>query len=178
MYECKIVLLILEIKIIWNIFRVFTQNPILSSYFQTQMGQGLALSSLRLDKLFDYFHVLSDPQARSLVKDTFEYFHEDIQTTLEKRNAQRYREGKLTNQYMEPRWLTNSIHVWIKIADQHHPCMNVGHVTTPIHKLIPMICVSVFLCWISVNRGGGSEGIWFFDVLSNYFKISVRYLSK
>jgi len=82
-----------------------------TNHILTQMGQGLALSSLRLDKLFDYFNVLSDPQARSLVKSTFEFFHEDIQTTLEKRNAQRYREGKLTNQYMEPRWLTNSIHV-------------------------------------------------------------------
>jgi len=73
--------------------------------------QGAMLASLRMNKLFDYSNQLTDDKTRDIVRDTFRHFHVDIQTKLAARNAKRFKEGKLTFQYFEPAWMTNSIHV-------------------------------------------------------------------
>ena len=54
---------------------------------------------------------MTDEKARAIVDDTFRHFFTKIQPELAARNAKRFKEGKLTFQYLEPEWLTNSIHV-------------------------------------------------------------------
>ena len=63
-----------------------------------------------MNTLFDYYDKMSDEKARTLVKKTYVNFMTVIQTKLEARNKERFENGDLTYQYLEPKWLTSSIH--------------------------------------------------------------------
>ena len=85
--------------------------PLLYTTFQENTANGALLGTLRMNKIFDYSSELTDEKARDIVEDTFSHFFTKIQPKLAARNAKRFKEGKLTFQYLEPEWLTNSIHV-------------------------------------------------------------------
>ena len=63
-----------------------------------------------MNKLFDYYDKMPDEKSRTLVKKTYVKFMTEIQSKLETRNKERFKNGDLTYQYLEPRWLTSSIH--------------------------------------------------------------------
>ena len=83
------------------------------NYFllQDQIVFAVILSGLRMNTLFDYYDKMADDKARGLVKKTYVKFMSDVQRKLEGRNQKRFSDGDLTFQYLEPRWLTSSIHV-------------------------------------------------------------------
>ena len=72
---------------------------------------GFLLAGLRMNTLFDYHDKMADDKARSLVKKTYVKFMSEVQRKLEGRNQKRFRDGNLTFQYFEPKWLTSSIHI-------------------------------------------------------------------
>lgn len=76
----------------------------------TQEVLTFTLSSLRINRLFDYGLKLPDRKGSNLVLKTFQKLNTCIQKQLESLNAKRHKKGDLTYQYMEPRWLPNSIH--------------------------------------------------------------------
>ena len=73
-----------------------------------------AFAGIRANRLFDYSAQMADERAGKLVQDTYERLTKNIQEVLEKRNRQRFERGDLTYQYLEPKWLTNSIHARMK----------------------------------------------------------------
>lgn len=76
----------------------------------TQTALTIILSSIRVNRLFDYSKRMSDQKARCLVQDTYSRLHKCTQDILEARNKKRFENGDLTYQYLEPKWLANSIH--------------------------------------------------------------------
>ena len=78
--------------------------------FQTQEVLTFTLASFRVNRLFDYSKLLSDNKARCLVKSTHTSLNSCVQKKLEEANKKRFDRGDLTYQYMEPKWLPNSIH--------------------------------------------------------------------
>ena len=77
---------------------------------QTQSVLSFVLSSIRVNRLFDYSKRMSDQKARNLVHETFTRLNECVQQKLQARNKRRFQNGHLTYQYLEPKWLPNSIH--------------------------------------------------------------------
>lgn len=70
----------------------------------------VSLAGIRVNRLFDYSKRITDERARVLVQKTYSRLNTCVQTILEARNQQRFERGDLTYQYLEPKWLTNSIH--------------------------------------------------------------------
>ena len=68
------------------------------------------LSSIRINRLFDYSKRMSDERARHLVEYTYQRLNTNVQEKLKSRNQRRFQRGDLTYQYLEPIWLPNSIH--------------------------------------------------------------------
>jgi len=69
------------------------------------------LSSIRANRIMDYYDKVEDPKLRRIVRRSYSRLHGCIQKTLEKRNAERKKNGLPGMQYLEPKWLTNSIHI-------------------------------------------------------------------
>ena len=69
-----------------------------------------AFAGIRLNRLFDYSKEMADERARKLVQETYDRLTKNVQEVLEKRNRGRFERGDLTYQYLEPKWLVNSIH--------------------------------------------------------------------
>ena len=53
---------------------------------------------------------MSDERARHLVEYTYQRLNTNVQEKLKSRNQRRFQTGDLTYQYLEPIWLSNSIH--------------------------------------------------------------------
>ena len=68
---------------------------------------------LRLSESIDCLIILkktTDERVQILVLKTYNRLSTHIQSLLELRNLLRFKKGDLTFQYLEPKWLTNSIH--------------------------------------------------------------------
>ena len=59
----------------------------------------------------DYYDKVQDSELRRIVWESYSRFHGCIQKKLQRRNAERKRKNQLGLQRMEPKWLTNSVHV-------------------------------------------------------------------
>ncbi|XP_047133050.1 polyunsaturated fatty acid 5-lipoxygenase [Hydra vulgaris] len=71
----------------------------------------VSLDSFRANRLMDYSDKVQDKRFKKLVQQTYCVLNSKVQKTLEQNNAERRAAGQLTFQYVEPKWLTNSIHV-------------------------------------------------------------------
>ena len=69
-----------------------------------------SLAGIRANRLFDYSKRITDKRARVLVQKTYNRLNTCVQTILEARNRQRFERDDLKYQYLEPKWLTNSMH--------------------------------------------------------------------
>jgi len=69
------------------------------------------LASVRANRLMAYYDKVQDKKLRKVVRKSYTRLHGCIQKTLEERNAERKKKQKSGAQYLEPKWLTNSIHV-------------------------------------------------------------------
>ncbi|XP_057301007.1 polyunsaturated fatty acid 5-lipoxygenase-like isoform X1 [Hydractinia symbiolongicarpus] len=72
---------------------------------------GDTLSHFRANRIMDYYDRVNDKKLRYLVKRTYNRFNSCIQRSLQRRNARRKAAGYLGMQYLEPKWLTNSVHI-------------------------------------------------------------------
>ena len=75
------------------------------------MGGRIILSSLRANRLFDYCEQVKDGRFKNLVRKSYYRLNGCVQNKLAKRNAERKAKNQLGYQYLEPKWLTNSIHI-------------------------------------------------------------------
>jgi len=71
---------------------------------------GNQLASVRTNRLMAYYYKIQDEKLRNVVERSYVRLHGCIQKTLEERNAERKKKQKSGAQYLEPKWLTNSIH--------------------------------------------------------------------
>ncbi|XP_047133086.1 polyunsaturated fatty acid 5-lipoxygenase isoform X1 [Hydra vulgaris] len=71
----------------------------------------VSLDSFRANRLMDYSDKVQDKKFKELVQQTYCVLNSKVQKILEQNNAKRKAAGQLTFQYVEPKWLTNSIHV-------------------------------------------------------------------
>jgi len=69
------------------------------------------LTNFRYNRIFDYFGKVQDSKFSKLVRKTHHTFHTCLQKKLEERNAERKKQNKLGYQVLEPKWLTNSVHI-------------------------------------------------------------------
>ena len=69
------------------------------------------LASFRINRIFGYWEQITDQKFRQIVRKYQHRLITDVQKTLAERNAQRKAKNQLGYQYLEPRWLTNSIHI-------------------------------------------------------------------
>ncbi|XP_047136503.1 polyunsaturated fatty acid 5-lipoxygenase isoform X1 [Hydra vulgaris] len=76
----------------------------------TQEVLTFTLASFRLNQLFDYSKKMSHSESRKLIREKFKKLNTCIQQELSARNRDRFKNGDLTYQYMEPRFIPNSIH--------------------------------------------------------------------
>ncbi|XP_065060342.1 uncharacterized protein LOC135687664 [Rhopilema esculentum] len=74
-----------------------------------QAAYSYAIGAFHYDVLFDYSSELKDDSLRDLVRKTHDHLMCDVKRQLEARNAKRRRRGQLTNPYMVPGWITNSV---------------------------------------------------------------------
>lgn len=72
-------------------------------------GLSHTVGALQYDVMFDYSDEIRDPKLKSLVADTYHNFMCNIKKRLDARNKQRANGGKLTNPFMVPGWMPNSI---------------------------------------------------------------------
>jgi len=72
---------------------------------------GSTLGNFRVNRLMDYYDKVQDEKLRGLVSKTYQKFQTCTQKTLEERNAERKKKGQLGMQYLEPKWMTNSVHI-------------------------------------------------------------------
>ena len=68
-----------------------------------------SLGSLHYDSLFDYSAELKCPELKELVKRIYAELMFDVKPTLDRRNAERFQKKQLTNPFMVPGWIPNSI---------------------------------------------------------------------
>jgi len=68
------------------------------------------LGSIRVNRLFDYSSKMTSTKARCLVRDTYIELQTCVQKALAKKNQKRFENKDLTYQFMEPKWLPNSVH--------------------------------------------------------------------
>jgi len=69
------------------------------------------LGSVRANRLMAYYNKVQDEKLRNVVRKSYSRLHGCIQKTLEDRNAERKKNGQPGAQYLEPKWMTNSIHI-------------------------------------------------------------------
>jgi len=69
------------------------------------------LSSFRVNRIFDYHEKVKDKKFGELVRKHHQRMHRCVQEKLARRNAQRKGKDLLGYQFLEPKWLTNSIHI-------------------------------------------------------------------
>ena len=96
--------------------QLFSRFPLGGEYIYDNFFQGIAafgaiLGNIRINKLMEHYDKVQDPMLRNLTYTTYKRLHTCVQNILEKRNARRKAELKLTFQYLEPKWLANSVHV-------------------------------------------------------------------
>lgn len=77
--------------------------------FQIQNRAFISLSSLRLDRLFDYGNLLEDGRARDVLYKHYSNLVNKVEKVLDEKNKIRYNTGFLTYPYMLPRWLPNGV---------------------------------------------------------------------
>ncbi|XP_066931954.1 hydroperoxide isomerase ALOXE3-like [Clytia hemisphaerica] len=68
------------------------------------------IANVRINRIFDYWPGVTDLKYRALVRKAW-FRMKEVQKTLAKRNADRKAKNQLGYQYIEPRWLTNSVHI-------------------------------------------------------------------
>ena len=66
------------------------------------------LGTLHYDSLFDYWNELTSPELRTLVENTYDHMRH-IQTFIHNENKKRFQKKQLTNPFMLPDWMPNSI---------------------------------------------------------------------
>jgi len=69
------------------------------------------LASFRINRIFGYWEQITDQKFRKIIRKYQHRLIKNVQKTLAQRNAQRKANNQLGYQYLEPRWLTNSIHI-------------------------------------------------------------------
>ncbi|XP_031560850.1 arachidonate 5-lipoxygenase-like [Actinia tenebrosa] len=69
----------------------------------------ISLSSLRLDRLFDYGPLLEDSRAREVLYKHYSNLVNKVELVLDERNKNRHNTGFLTYPYLLPRWLPNGV---------------------------------------------------------------------
>lgn len=69
------------------------------------------VGNMRVNRIFDYHDKLTDWRLRALVLRFHGRMHGCVQRLLEKRNAERKFRNEMGLQYLEPKWLTNSVHI-------------------------------------------------------------------
>lgn len=89
-----------------------------SFHLQQQQLLMYKLAGIRVNRFFDYSKRMTDDKGRHLVEKTYKRLMKCIQEKLEAKNLGRFYRGDLTYQYLEPKWLTNSIHVQRKIYER------------------------------------------------------------
>ena len=69
------------------------------------------LGNMRINRIFDYYKKIEDKRLSKLIRKYHFHFHNCIQKLLERRNMKRKMKKQMGFQYLEPKWLTNSIHI-------------------------------------------------------------------
>eukprot|EP00111_Clytia_hemisphaerica_P024561 TCONS_00072416-protein len=69
------------------------------------------LNNFRVNRIFSYWKDITNPTYRRIVRKAFYRLNTIVQKKLETRNAERKAKNQLGYQIMEPKWLTNSIHI-------------------------------------------------------------------
>ena len=64
-----------------------------------------------MNRIFDYYEKVKDESFGELVRKHYHRMNGCVQKKLSERNAERKNDGRLGYQFLEPRWLTNSIHI-------------------------------------------------------------------
>ncbi|XP_066919919.1 polyunsaturated fatty acid 5-lipoxygenase-like [Clytia hemisphaerica] len=77
---------------------------------QYMMFRGL-LANFRVNRIFSYWKDITNPTYRRIVRKAFYRLNTIVQKKLEARNAERKAKNQLGYQIMEPKWLTNSVHI-------------------------------------------------------------------
>lgn len=67
------------------------------------------LGTLHYETSFDYYSLLSDPNASKLVEKYYNFYKKDINRKLKLRNWMRYSNGRLTYPYLQYPWLPNGV---------------------------------------------------------------------
>lgn len=81
----------------------------LQLFLQMQAGLTHTVGALQYDVMFDYSDEIRDPMLKDLVADMYDKFMQKIKSKLDKRNKKRASYGQLTNPFMVPGWMPNSI---------------------------------------------------------------------
>ena len=74
-------------------------------YFATQLQQ------FRANRIMGYYDNVRDLRLKRIVWESHVRFHGCLQKLLEERNAGRKEKKQLGMQQLEPKWLTNSVHI-------------------------------------------------------------------
>ena len=69
------------------------------------------LNNFRVNRIFAYWKDITNPTYRRIVRKAFYRMNTIVQKKLEARNAERKAKNQLGYQIMEPKWLTNSVHI-------------------------------------------------------------------
>ena len=69
------------------------------------------LQSFRANRIFNYWEEITDKNFRKISRKYHHKLNVEVQQKLQKRNAERKAKNQLGFQYLEPKWLTNSIHI-------------------------------------------------------------------
>eukprot|EP00795_Rhopilema_esculentum_P006468 gene6468-11920_t len=94
---------------VFGVKTVNTHTATINSLEREQAAYSYAIGAFHYDVLFDYSSELKDDSLRDLVRKTHDHLMCDVKRQLEARNAKRRRRGQLTNPYMVPGWITNSV---------------------------------------------------------------------
>ena len=76
---------------------------------QMQAGASRTIGTLQYDVMFDYSDDIQDPVLKKLVAETYDYLMCNIKVKLDARNKARASYNRLTNPFMVPGWMPNSI---------------------------------------------------------------------
>ena len=91
------------------ILSVFScRKVIINSLFQEFVAKHTLIASFRANRLMDYFDKVQNSR---IVRRSFYRLNNCIQKTLEKRNKARELKSQMSYQYLEPKWITSSVHI-------------------------------------------------------------------
>ena len=87
---------------VWRLVYQFAFN------FQLQASLSVGLGTLHYDSLFDYWKEIHSAKLRNVVKEAYGIL-QIVKVAIDGENKRRFERGQMTNPYMVPDWIPNSI---------------------------------------------------------------------